>query len=306
MSFLRKIGERGVSFGDTKSEKGSIIMSNYLSLVSAAVPLILIAYRLLLGTMSLNSYAALTFSFLFVFLLPVVLNGYGLKHTSRILVCWLPSLYIFLLVINGLRVAYQFHQDYYVAPRLYLLAFCSFPYLVYDLKNSRRLALALSIPMFILFFFDRILDFVGLGYYQVGLTDVGYDSYQFRVLIAFLILSSSTIFLRLLAERRENANEKLLAELAEKNEVIKRHAESEVLQLNAQLRANLQELNEREFLLNQSQRIAKIGSWEYRIEDGFLFWSDEMYSIFGLDKSYDIKSNNMAEALGEEAGKNIS
>lgn len=77
-------------------------------------------------------------------------------------------------------------------------------------------------------------------------------------------------------------------------------------QLNAQLQLNFQQLSEREFILNQSQRIAKIGSWEYRIENDFLFWSDEMYAIFGLAKDVNLKARNMVEALGEEGSETIT
>lgn len=75
------------------------------------------------------------------------------------------------------------------------------------------------------------------------------------------------------------------------------HDHSEVHQLNLQLYANLQESSEREFILNQSQRIAKVASWEYRIENAFLFWSDEMYNIFGLEKNFTVGANHLPDIL---------
>lgn len=38
--------------------------------------------------------------------------------------------------------------------------------------------------------------------------------------------------------------------------------------------------------LSESQRIANIGSWELNVDTGELWWSDEVYRIFGIDKEY--------------------
>ena len=157
-------------------------------------------------------------------------------------------------------------------------------------------------PLLSILFFDQILNSFGVGYWQVGFNDSTYAFNTIRVLISFLVIGFGCFFLKRIVERSETLNDQLLAELEDKNKQIREQADTEVHQLNQQLYANLEELSEREFILNQSQRIAKIGSWEYRIEDASIFWSDEMYNIFGLDKSYDIKSQNLAEALGEEGG----
>jgi PAS domain S-box-containing protein len=41
------------------------------------------------------------------------------------------------------------------------------------------------------------------------------------------------------------------------------------------------ELVRNEALLREAQRIARIGSWEWYVQTGRIFWSDEMYRIFG-------------------------
>ncbi len=306
MSFLKIITEQGASSTNSKSEKRNIVMCNYLALVASAVPLFLLLYKLIQNTLTFDLYTILTVAFVFIFLLPVSLNRFGFNNVSRVLVCWLPSIYIFILVVHGLSEAIKFHADYYIAPRFYLLAFSSFPYLLYDLSNRQGLMFASSVPLAILFFFDPILNALQLGYYQVGLEHIDYNFYQVRIIIAFFILSATIIFLRWQAERSEKINSQLLTELEEKNNLIKTQAKSEVQQLNDQLKVNLQESSEREFILSESQRIAKIGSWEYRIENTFLFWSDEMYNIFGLDKSNLVRLENLEEALGLEGGKNVT
>ncbi len=40
-----------------------------------------------------------------------------------------------------------------------------------------------------------------------------------------------------------------------------------------------------EKLLNESQKMAKIGSWEFNLNTNELFWSDELYQIFEIDKN---------------------
>ena len=35
--------------------------------------------------------------------------------------------------------------------------------------------------------------------------------------------------------------------------------------------------------LEEAQRLARIGSWEWDIADGTVWWSDELYRIYGLE-----------------------
>ena len=39
--------------------------------------------------------------------------------------------------------------------------------------------------------------------------------------------------------------------------------------------------------LARAQRIAHLGSWELNLVDGRVFWSDEIYRIFGLEQERD-------------------
>lgn len=43
--------------------------------------------------------------------------------------------------------------------------------------------------------------------------------------------------------------------------------------------------------LSEAQRLAHIGSWEWNIQDDTLWWSDEVYRIFGVSKSSSILQN---------------
>jgi len=46
-----------------------------------------------------------------------------------------------------------------------------------------------------------------------------------------------------------------------------------------------QNLRMSETRLAESQRVARIGSWEYVVHENRLWWSDETYNIFGIDRS---------------------
>ncbi len=48
-------------------------------------------------------------------------------------------------------------------------------------------------------------------------------------------------------------------------------------------------------LLVESQRMAKLGSWEYDLVTKNIIWSKEVYSIFGLDETYTPSLNGLAE-----------
>lgn len=43
-------------------------------------------------------------------------------------------------------------------------------------------------------------------------------------------------------------------------------------------------LRKSERLLSETQKISKIGGWDYRISDGQIIWTDETYNIYGLPK----------------------
>jgi PAS domain S-box-containing protein len=46
-------------------------------------------------------------------------------------------------------------------------------------------------------------------------------------------------------------------------------------------------LRECEQTLREVQRLARIGSWRYSVSDGQLWWSDELYRIYGVDPATD-------------------
>ena len=62
-------------------------------------------------------------------------------------------------------------------------------------------------------------------------------------------------------------------------------------------RETLQALRESEAKLNEAQRIASLGHWEWNLEDDTLFWSEEIYRIYGLEPGKFQPSNTKFLAL---------
>jgi PAS domain S-box-containing protein len=306
MSFLKNISESGISFASSNQDKRNVLLTNNLSVTLAVMLMVLIFARFALLAPEPILIARLVFGVLLC-LLPIALNRAGYIWASRFLLCSTPPVLILVLFVLAVKEGLETEVSAYIGLRYFLLAFSYYPFLVFSLHNVKQLVAGLLVPFLTILFFDPILDFFGVGYVQPVKDSFPYMYNTVRALVSFGIIGSGCYLLKRAVEKSEQVNDGLLKELEAMNALVKQQAKSEVHQLNQQLYANLQQLSEREFILSQSQRIARIGSWEYHIAEDFVFWSDEMYVIFGLDKdSYDLKRSNLAEALGEEANGHVS
>lgn len=73
--------------------------------------------------------------------------------------------------------------------------------------------------------------------------------------------------------------------LLKKNIILKNHEQTlltEVMEKNREIDRNNKELLKLIEILNEAQSIVNIGHWELDIITGVLYWSDEVYRIFGL------------------------
>lgn len=305
MSLFKTITESGVAFAPTNSEKRNVVLTNYISLVAALATLLLLVGRQFFAYVNFSVAFTLILGFA-LFLIPIALNRFGYFNASRLVLCWLPALYqIYASVTTHIETG-EPENSTYVGLRFFLLAFSCFPFLVFDIgKKNYLFFLGLIGPVACILLYDPIMNFFGVGYHQVGLHESSYLFNNVRIGVSILIIGASSYFLKVLVERNEALNEKLIQELEEKNRLVKQQASHELHQLNEQLYANLHQLTEREFILNQSQKIAKIGSWDYKIEGNHTFWSDEMYNIFGLDKNFNPETRDVAQLLMGKDGELI-
>ncbi|HEY3429174.1 MAG TPA: PAS domain S-box protein, partial [Cyclobacteriaceae bacterium] len=299
MSILKGITASGVVFAETKAEKRNLVLTNYISIVAACSMIAMLAGRALFAHVNWP----ITFTLLLgavLFFFPIALNRYGFIHLSRLTLCWVPPLFQMYATVRAMHEVSSHETSLYVGLRFFILAFTCFPFLVFDLKKAGLFMAGFAGPFLFLLLFDPILNFFDVGYHQMGLPDASYDFTNVRSIISALIIGCSLVFLKRFIEKNESLNEELIEELAVKNRLLQEQAEHELNSLNNQLKSNLKELHEREFILSESQRIAKIGSWKFKKEGGVTFWSEEMYNIFGLDKNVDLNVPNLQELLWGE------
>jgi PAS domain S-box-containing protein len=306
MGFFKTLIESGVSYCNSKSERRNVLLSNYISVVISIAPIILLSARFITGTFEMSNSIYLIALCCVVFALPLLFNHFGFVLFSRLLLSWAPNLCVVAVVVYGLQNGGNHEISNFVGVQFFLLGFSCIPFLLFDVRNPKLLIAGLIGSLFPLVFFDYILDWFHVAYWHFDLTDSSYKLNKVRIFISLGIIGFGFYFLKRISEKNEDLNEKLIKELEEKNDFIKKQAANEVHQLNDQLITNLEQLSEREFILNQSQRIAKIGSWEYRLEGDSLFWSDEMYAIFGLSKSFNVKTSNLSEAIGKEGADHLT
>jgi PAS domain S-box-containing protein len=217
------------------------------------------------------------------------------KDLNNLLLCWIPS---GVVIYSSIVLADYFSNSTFfdfLRVRYFLVTLCCIPFLVFKIRDRARLILGLIVPIASVFLFDTILEFLFTLKPTPYISSIpGISFWEISSLVLLLI---ACFLLRRKFEETEIENSTLAIQLKEKSASIQQQAADEVHQLNQQLRLNIQQLSEREFILNQSQRIAKIGSWEYRIEDNFLYWSDEMYNIFGLNRGFDLQTKNLEQIL---------
>jgi PAS domain S-box-containing protein len=296
MSFLRVITSYGISPGHSQWEKRNIILTNYISLVVACAPMLLILAVFFLVDFDFYLIGRLLFAS-FIFLFPIAANRLGYINLSRILLCWLPSVVIFSVVVADVKAGSAMSASSYVGVRLFLLPIGCFPFLIFNLKDWKFMTIGLLGSFLSLLLFDPIFASFGVAYWERNPVDPFYAFNNIRALVSFFTVGLSCFLLKLIVERNEILNDRLLSELAVKNALIKQEAENDVHLLNRKLTANLQQLQERELILNRSQQIAKIGSWEYTIVNASLFCSDEIYNIFGLDHDFNLQVENLSRVF---------
>ena len=91
------------------------------------------------------------------------------------------------------------------------------------------------------------------------------------------LLNITTTFLSL----SESNDIKKPKEIKEKNKNLNKTLKA----LTHLVSATSDELNDTYSILNQAQHIASIGSWSWDIKNDEIWWSDEIYNMFGIDKS---------------------
>lgn len=268
MISLRNLSNTGVAFVASKAERRNIRLTNNISLLAAfAVALLLGAQHWRFHDLVISIWLA---GSAFLFFIPLWLNRLGFVFISRLVLCWIPALLIFTVTIFALRTndSSYFQSSDYVGMRLLLLITSCFPFLVFSTRPTPWLLSALLSPVLSILLFDPILNFFGVGYWQMGLRENSYDFNAVRALVASLIIGGSCYSLKRLVEKGDEQNEALINELATKNRIIQQQANAQLLETSSRLALATQ--------------AAGIGIWEWSYETNRVIWDEQMHLLFGL------------------------
>lgn len=293
---MSAISGLGIKKEFSVQQNRAIILSNYLALVCGLSSLFLLFIPENRNPGGVREVLLI----IAVFVVPVLMNTWGLTRMSRMYLCWVPVISIMLLMISGMLQADRIEITSYDGLRIYLLALSVVPYLLFESEDGYLFILGVLPAFLALLFFDQILSAAGVGYATKGVHVANYHFMHTRIMIAYVIINGSCFSLKRVISHNDLFNQKLLAELNAKNRLIKLQSKTELKQVNDQLMANLEALSKRELTLKKSQQMAGLASWERDVATGETYWSDEMYDIFGLSDNYDLNDPDLMKVLFAE------
>jgi signal transduction histidine kinase len=213
----------GTSHATDDSLRNNIIITNQVSLLLGALPVIYIAINVYSQGWSRITLPILTQPFLF--LLPILFNYLGMIRTSRVMVCWSMSILAIIFSVYNKTNGLDAQTSHYIGIRFSILASVVIPFLVFQLKDRLLIIISLSASLISLMAFDLIHKFFDVGYFEVGLRESGYALTNMRVMIAYLLICGGSLFLKISVERKEARNTELIHQLTEKNNEIQTQLE---------------------------------------------------------------------------------
>src|SRR5690348_2535337 len=159
MSRIRQFMESGTSHARSASERRNVVLTNAIAVVGSFAILLLILLRIVAGG-TFDSTTVYLFPATLIFLTPILLNHFGYTLASRLAFCWLTTAYIAIVAIaqNALGDGTISSQ---IGVRLYFLALCCPPFLMFDIPREKGFWLALAPPVAGLLAFDPFMNMLG-------------------------------------------------------------------------------------------------------------------------------------------------
>jgi PAS domain S-box-containing protein len=240
-----------------------------------------------------------------IFLGLVWMNRAGFLTLSRILLCWVPP--IFLIVNFRVLILHAPvpETSHFLGFRIFQVAFSVFPFLVFNISETKKFLLSLLIPVLMVVGYDQLLDLMGVGYYQLGLDETSYLFNNFRTVVAVLIIGTAFIFLKRTLERQELKNETLIQQLEAQNTIIKKNSERALKKAYERLSYHI---NNTPLAVIERDQNFKITYWNKRAEELFGWSANEVvglkpqdFIVYSEDHSNAVKSIDEAIAQKRES-----
>lgn len=185
----------------------------------------------------------------FTYLMVIFLNQKGFTNLGRILLCGVMP--VTTMCITVLLKKSGVHTDIlYYDSRLVLLVSGLIPCLVFQTREPVKLFALTGLSLGCVILFDPIHDIFNQGYFQKGFSSPSYYYINVISIITFLAITYGGFILKMINEKAEAQNERLIREtesanrlLKEKNEELNANQEK-IITANAVIKHQRNELSE--------------------------------------------------------------
>ncbi|MCB0493059.1 MAG: hypothetical protein KDC93_11665 [Cyclobacteriaceae bacterium] len=224
MKVWQTLSSIGTQFGRNPTERRYIQLCNRVSFIIFLLVLVLFFIALVYFQWITSTRLALVAAF--SFLIPPLLNHFGIINWSRlvlIILITLPSLFISILdKFDHLDSLEEFE---YFQFRIIILCASILPFILFSLKERSQIFFGLLLSFLALIFYDPLHYYFDAGYYQLGFTSPNYYFMNFIFIYNYLVLTGSTYFIKNSFEKSEAENESLIQQLSERQKEILKASE---------------------------------------------------------------------------------
>jgi len=246
-SVFRILIESGIQETDRPQKKRAILLSNYTSFILSTASLLL--FVIIPQNHNLSGFLEFVVGML-IFGAPILLNAWSFTNLSRLYLCWLPPALIIWYMSTGMENATTVSVSSYNGIRYYLLAFSCIPYLLFERKNLPLLLIGILPGLISILFCDTILDWLDVGYSQKGTADAGYAFTNVRTFVSYVILNSICLALKSVIDNSDKLNEKLLAEIEQKNLLLQKQSAEKLRQSERDYRSLFEQASDAIFIVD--------------------------------------------------------
>src|SRR5262245_30511559 len=136
----------GIEHTLDSSERRNIKLANFMSLLMATAMMMIVGFRAGMGVLKGWFFVPMVLEAIVILAL-IVLTALGRNVVSRILLCWIPA--IFLIVDFRIVLLHSGPPEtsHYVGFRIFQLSFGCFPLLLFNTNHWKRVAIGLSVPL---------------------------------------------------------------------------------------------------------------------------------------------------------------